>query len=104
LPHFGSPETRPEECHDNMLNVMVFHDWWFDMAVAGGSESGETVWLRAIVRLFAFFVSFRGHVTQVLKCVCFAAVGGNTDGGELHIRQLEPSPVPKSRESAQRTA
>ncbi|KAJ9122974.1 hypothetical protein QFC24_004012 [Naganishia onofrii] len=70
LPHFGSPEPRPEECHDNMLNVMVFHDWWFDMAVAGGSESGETVWLRAIVETLTeenyTFVNLNHHQYQNL--------------------------------------
>ncbi|KAJ9103192.1 hypothetical protein QFC21_002615 [Naganishia friedmannii] len=52
LVYFGTREALPEECSDNMLNVMVLHDWWWDLALEGGSESGETVWLRAMVETF----------------------------------------------------
>ncbi|KAJ9103197.1 hypothetical protein QFC21_002620 [Naganishia friedmannii] len=73
LPYFGSQETLPEECHDNMLNVMVFQDWWWDMAVVGGSESGETVWLRTMVETFVeenyTFVNLNHHQYQNLVIV-----------------------------------
>ncbi|KAJ9119148.1 hypothetical protein QFC22_003639 [Naganishia vaughanmartiniae] len=52
LSHFGSDEALPQECSNSMLNVMVLHDWWWDMALNGGSESGETVWLRNMVETF----------------------------------------------------
>ncbi|KAJ9119145.1 hypothetical protein QFC22_003636 [Naganishia vaughanmartiniae] len=70
LPHFGSQETLPKECHNNMLNVMVLHDWWWDMAVVGGSESGETVWLRTLVETMQeenyTFVNMNHHQYQNL--------------------------------------
>lgn len=49
LVHFGSEDPLSGDCSINMLNVMVLHDWWWDLALEGGSESGETVWLRGMV-------------------------------------------------------
>jgi hypothetical protein len=32
-----------------MLSVIVTQDWWIDMAIQKGSNSGETVWMQTLV-------------------------------------------------------
>jgi hypothetical protein len=32
-----------------MLSAIVTQDWWIDMAIQKGSNSGETVWMQTLV-------------------------------------------------------
>jgi hypothetical protein len=51
LPHFSphpSPHT-PAKCRTNMLTVILAANWWLDLVLLNGGESGECVWLRTMV-------------------------------------------------------
>lgn len=51
LPHFSphpSPNT-PSKCQTNMLTVILGANWWLDLVLLNGGESGECVWLRTMV-------------------------------------------------------
>lgn len=36
-----------------MVSVIVTQDWWIDMAIQKGSNSGETVWMQTVVSLIS---------------------------------------------------
>ncbi|KAI5450299.1 hypothetical protein NCC49_003210 [Naganishia albida] len=51
LPHFSPHPTphAPARCRTNMLTVILGANWWLDLVLLNGGESGECVWLRTMV-------------------------------------------------------
>jgi hypothetical protein len=51
LPYFSSSHdpAAPARCTNNMLTVILGVNWWLDLVLLNGGESGECVWLRTMV-------------------------------------------------------
>lgn len=50
LPHISSHPSpdAPSQCKSSMLTVILSVNWWLDLTLLNGGESGECVWLRTI--------------------------------------------------------
>lgn len=64
--------AAPARCRTNMLTVILGANWWLDLVLLNGGESGECVWLRTMVETlrdegYTFLSVFHQNYAGMIK-------------------------------------